>query len=310
MNGIPASELRASIAHALLFIQEQQPASGLFTTLASSSPDLAGARAVESPYITTYIIHVLAQLAGDEVTSTMRSAGRALWSHREPGGLWRFFGHAAPNPPLDFDDTCCALVALRQCRLPTETKVSHFLGKAAAASGGYGTWLSTRLNVERELDVVVNANILLYLAGERPPVAELARFLMELVASRNFRGLSPFALSESPSIYALVRAYRHGPVPELAPLLPALVPPLLAAQRDDGSFGNELDTALSMTALLETGYPVAKLVPAARWMLDRQRPDGSWPRRSFFRDFLPTYYGSDELTTALCAEALHKLARC
>lgn len=301
-------ELPRALAAARAFLEEQQPARGLFPTWASPAPDLAHAFPVESPYLTTYILHALAQLAAGEVTPAMSRAGRALWQHREAGGLWRFFGTSAADPPLDFDDTCCALVALGQCRLPCDSKVEHFLAKAAFPGGGYGTWLLTRINAEREVDVVVNANILLHLARSGRPTAELERFLVALVTAKRLRGLSAFAVSELPSLYTLARAYRHGPAPGLAPLLPALIAAVLERRQPDGSFGDELETALAITALATAGHPIGELLGAARWLLHQQRPDGSWPRRVFFRDFRPTYYGSDELTTALGAEALHLLA--
>lgn len=298
--------MEEAIQRAVRFVCRERLTPGLFSTLASSATDLGQARDVESPYLTTYIIHALTQVAPSAAEPAIAAAARGLWQHREPGGMWRFFGRSAENPPLDFDDSCCALVALHQAGLPTDNKLLHFLGKAQFASGGYGTWLLPRLNSEAELDVVVNANILLYLASTGQPTAALARFLVEMVIQRGFRRLSSFALSEAPSFYALARAYRHGPAPELAPLLPALADAVRKHQRADGSFGDELETALSLTALLDVGQLGSRLDATADWLRVRQRSDGSWPARVFFCDFAPTYYGSAELTTALCAEALHK----
>lgn len=298
----------SAVERALAFVVRGQLATGLFPTLASRDPELADARCVDSVYISTYIVHVLAHAAPTPATtSALAAAAQALAAHGEPGGLWRFFGRAAQNPPPDFDDTCCALVALHQARLTIDTKVLALLARAAFPSGGYGTWVHPGLNDPRRVDAVVNANILYYLAVSGQPTDPLARFLVEFALERQLSKLSAYALSDPPAIYTLMRTFCHGPAPALAPLAARVPPHLLAHQAGDGSFGHELDTALSLTALLDAGHRGEGLEAAGRWLLRRQRPDGGWLARTFFCDFQPTYYGSEELTTALCAEALAKL---
>jgi len=298
-----------AIDRALAFVARGQLDSGLFPTLASSDPDLTGGTLVDSVYLTTYIVHALAQARPDPARAhVLRSAARAILNQGDPGGLWRFFGRRSANPPPDFDDTCCALVALRQCDHPTDSTVDNLLEPCAFPAGGYGTWIDPRLNHPRRFDAGVNANILLYLTMAGRPFEALAGYLVEVSSRRQLSKLSTYALSDPPVIYMLMRAFRHGPAPGLARLTPLVTKTLLAQQRPDGSFGHELETALSVTALLDSGHRGPSLDAATRWLLARQLPDGRWPARTFFCDFLPTYYGSEELTTALCAEALIKLS--
>ena len=52
---------------------------------------------------------------------------------------------------------------------------------------------------------------------------------------------------------------------------------------------------------------------AAQWLVAAQREDGSWPARAFYAGPEPPavhayYWGSEELTTAMCLEALARLA--
>jgi hypothetical protein len=309
MAKIDPAVMDSAIERALGCVTRGQLASGLFPTLASPEPDLAGAGPVDSVYISTYIVHVLAQARPDPArANAMRSAARAIVEHGEPGGLWRFFGRQSANLPPDFDDTCCALAALRQCDVPTDSSVAGLLEKCALPGGGYGRWIDRRLNHPRGFDGGVNANILFYLALAGRPTESPARHLAEFAQQRRLSGLSGSALSDPPVLYMLMRAFRHGPVPGLARLAPRVAESLLARQRADGGFGHELDTALSVTALIDAGHRGANLDATARWLLARQLPHGGWPARTLFCDFLPTYYGSEELTTAICAEALTKIA--
>ena len=60
-----------------------------------------------------------------------------------------------------------------------------------------------------------------------------------------------------------------------------------------------------MNSLLNLGHGEPDLlVPTLQSLLTAQGEDGSWPRAAFFIDFYGGYYGSEELTTALCLEAL------
>lgn len=314
MADLDPALIHAAIARALAFVVARQPASGLFPTLASPDPGLTGAAPVESVYLTTYIVHALAQARVDSEDTdaaragALRAAARALVDRGEPGGIWRFFGPRAAQPTPDFDDTACALVALRQCGAPVDSAIDRLLAQCTFPGGGYGTWIDPRLNHPRRYDAGVNANILLHLAMAGRPTEPMARYLVDFSERRRLTGISSYALTDPPVIYMLMRAFRHGPAPALAALVPLVPRVLLPLQRSDGSFGHELDTAFAVTALLDGGYRGPELTAAARWLLAQEPPGGGWPARTFFRDFLPTYYGSEELTAAICAEALTKLA--
>ena len=79
-------------------------------------------------------------------------------------------------------------------------------------------------------------------------------------------------------------------------------------QRDHGSFGNELATACAVCSLAKFEYDdVTRLRDAARYLEQQQRADGSWRRVAMFHGS-GVYFGSEELTTALCLEALTHVA--
>jgi hypothetical protein len=82
----------------------------------------------------------------------------------------------------------------------------------------------------------------------------------------------------------------------------------LALRRAGGSFGDELSTALAICTLLNFGVPPEELAGSAAFLAAAQQTDGSWPRiGAWGGQAMPANFGSAELTTGYCIEAL---ARC
>lgn len=299
--------VREAIARALDFIAGGQRPDGGFFTSASPDPSMSLVCYVDSVYIPAYIARSIAALdTNDVAAATVRSALDALEREREAGGVWRFFGRASAWPPPDFDDTCCVLSALGSAGRDTESDVVALLNAQESPTGGYPTWVDASANAMsgHHVDGAVNANILLYAATQGIDADAAADRLNSLIAQRGFRAASIYAISPYPMIYLIARAYREGGVRRLAPSLASAVECCAQSVNADGHWGNELDTALALHALLAADAHAALCARAAAWLLERQRDDGGWPAAAFFQDFIPTYYGSEELTAALCAEAL------
>jgi hypothetical protein len=107
--------------------------------------------------------------------------------------------------------------------------------------------------------------------------------------------------------YAISRAYAHS-TSSLSRVREAIIEKVLQSSRDDGSFGNELATACAVCSLVNFEYDgLTSLRDAARYLERQQREDGSWRRVAMFHGS-GVYYGSEELTTALCLEALTHVA--
>lgn len=102
----------------------------------------------------------------------------------------------------------------------------------------------------------------------------------------------------------LSRAYFCG-VHSLEVLKIPVIHKVLNLQKADGSFGGELLTALAVCTLLNFNYHTPNLDKAIDFLFKTQQSNGSWRR-------VPMYggqadkelFGSAELTTALCVEAL------
>jgi hypothetical protein len=130
--------------------------------------------------------------------------------------------------------------------------------------------------------------------------------------------------------YLFSRAYDHG-VRCLAPMAEVAERDARERRQPDGSFGSAMSTAVAISTLLNFGVPAHSLEVSVAFLVDQQAKDGSWPRAAFYfgdtyrsvttlhmfgseRD-LPSpsdpryYFGSEELTTALCLEALARYQR-
>jgi hypothetical protein len=112
--------------------------------------------------------------------------------------------------------------------------------------------------------------------------------------------------------YAVSRCYREG-FAALGAIRDESVARIVAASKPDGAFGeNVLDTALAACALLNWGAAPTELERAFKHMLEAQRQDGSWPRAVLYYGGPKKYYGwgSEELTTGFCLEALIRGREC
>jgi len=205
---------------------------------------------------------------------------------RRPDGMWEY--DARLGIPADADDTACALAVAARHR-------PGCVGEADAAllrtywrtdGGPFRTWHTTEAmwtGRERD-DAVVNANVALALAalgspataGEMTAIARLVSASME----RTRYYCAPATVAYT--------ALRAG-VPAHAVPAPTLARPEPAA--------GCLPTAQWLCA---TGSADPD---ALAWLLARQRADGSWPAEAWCTDNVSNW-GSDAITTAICAEAL------
>jgi prenyltransferase beta subunit len=154
---------------------------------------------------------------------------------------------------------------------------------------------------------VVNANVILYL-GDREEMEDARRYLIDTIKSGQESGSYQYYLHNMTLYYAVSRAFAHG-APSLREANEVIVEKILQTSNGDGSFGHELATACAVCSLAVSEYDnAARLEDAARHLARQQRPDGSWRRIAMFYGS-GVYYGSEELTTALCLEALTHVSK-
>jgi hypothetical protein len=222
-----------------------------------------------------------------------------LLSECESPGTWRFSGKGTQLSP-DLDDTCCSLSVLKEYETPgvDYSLLCDYLLRFRDPSGLFYTWMDYP-SAHNDVDPVVNANVLHFYSLMDKPLMTVAEWLVEAVREAALTGSikSLYYLSPLSLLYSLCRASMISPEDLRAPARQLL------GKVDDH---DPLASAMMLNALLDLniGDRIKSLTDA---IIQMQNPDGSWEPVAFFRQPSPeVYYGSKELTTALCLEALAK----
>jgi hypothetical protein len=242
----------------------------------------------------------------------------------EPFGVLRHWirGHAQWHyVPPDLDDTSCACIALRQNGRPVPDNRALLLANRDDR-GRFFSWISLRArwvpsfaywwislkhfllhpvksvafyyvtpSERHDVDAVVNANTLVYLgpSADLRPVIDLM-----LDVLREERELTCDKWYDDPFVvwYFFSRALRLAGVDARA---------LLFERMRSAKAGNALQRALAMNIRFD--WIEEPSDEEVRALLDAQLPTGAWPLAPFYKG-RNVRWGSEELTTAFCLEAL------
>lgn len=339
----PSDKLRDSITKAIDFLAQAQLDDGEFkTTLPDENlkaicetlgfKQEATEKLVfdSSPFVTSLVVYSLSFISHESKVQQLIKRGLGFLSQEmESGGLWRYWSsknekHNAAPP--DLDDVCCASYVLKMNGIPIQPNTAIILDNRNQ-QGLFYTWLlpiSIRgivLNLltlgkrfsylekfwettdKDDICCVVNANVLLYL-GENRQTQRVIEYLISIVLKETENKHTSFYNHKLSFYYMLSRAYFNG-ANSLGVIKIPVINKILSLQKADGSFGDELLTALAVCALLNFNSQPLSLDKAINFLLKTQQCDGSWQR-------IPMYggktnketFGSAELTTAFCVEAL------
>jgi hypothetical protein len=303
-----ASErLAPPVRSGLRFLQNHQLPYGEFRTYASPSIKMRVTSFDSSVFVTTFVLYSIARIDSPRVKAMSKKAISFLAGEMRGPGLFQYYTSKNTNSiGYDLDDTACASVALQQSRLPVVggRNIEHILENRNEADLFY-TWVGGAA-VENDVDSVVNANVMFYL-GDRDETRSAGRYLIDTI-ERSREGYSyHHYLDDMTLYYAVSRAYAHG-APSLGGAREAIIEKILQRSKDDGSFGDALATACAVCTLANFEYSgVTRLGEAARYLEANQSANGSWRRIAMYLQ-PGRYYGSEELTTALCLEALTHVA--
>jgi hypothetical protein len=298
-----SEQLASSVGRGLRFLHDNQRPYGEFRTYASPSVDLQRTFFDSSIFVTTLVLYSIASIERPCVTAMTNKARSFLTEEMRGQGLFQYYTtRNARSIGFDLDDTACASVALKSSHpsVAQGHNIRHFIRNRNEA-GLFYTWLD-RANHANNVDSVVNANVVLYL-GDRDETESACRYLIQTIKSGHESNSYHYYLDNMTLYYAIARAFAHG-TSSLRGAKEAVIEKILQAGKDDGSFGHELATACAVCSLAAFEYDdVARLEDATRYLARQQRADGSWRRIAMFHGS-GVYYGSEELTTALCLEAL------
>ncbi|MEH2003237.1 MAG: tetratricopeptide repeat protein [Nostoc sp.] len=331
---LPSSKSEISIVKAIEFLEDNQLDDGEFPAEFDQKYENPENREDwnfdSTPFVTSLILYSLHFLRSERKVQEIQDKGiKFLLNEMKVGGLWKYW--SAKNEkhttiPPDLDDICCISYILKMNNIPVPNNIGIILDNRNQERIFY-TWVLPRsmksvalhlmtfgkaishsdeiwkLTDRDDICSVVNANVLLYL-GENRKTRKTIEYLSDIVLRDSEEEHLSFYDHKLSLYYMLSRAYFNG-VTSLGVVKIPIVTKILNLQQTDGSFGDELLTALATCALLNFNHVVPSLEKAIAFLFDTQQVDGSWQRIPMYGGQLDQrLFGSAALTTGFCVEAL------
>ncbi|BAQ61823.1 hypothetical protein GM3708_2229 [Geminocystis sp. NIES-3708] len=338
----PSTELEISISKAIDYLEKNQLDDGEFPTALPKemlsltyqnfgiNEELTENLVFDSsPFVTSLILYSLSFLRHKDKVKNLIDKGLSfVLNEMEKGGLWRYWSSKNKlhrTIPPDLDDISCISYVLKMNNVPfpDNTKI---IFENRNDRGLFYTWVLNNsprrlilslltkgksfahvdkiwnLTNKEDICCTVNANVALYL-GEIPQTQKLINYLIDVVLKDTEDKDISFYNHKVSFYYMLSRAYFNG-VTSLRFVKVSLVNKVLNLQKSDGSFGDELLTALAISTLLNFNYQSPNLDKAIDYLLKTQQTDGSWQFIPFYGGYYKAIFGSAVLTTGFAIEAL------
>lgn len=322
-HSLTQKTIATSISKSLDLLHQNQLDYGEFKTYFSlDKAMMPGTCSFDStPFTTSFVIYSISFIEDPRVNQMRQKAIRFLVEERETGGVWRFWSSRSLKnklSPPDLDDTACVAYALKKHYSPLlysflfGSNLRIFLNQRDEQGLFYTFILPNQ--PKNTIDSAVNANVLLYL-GECDETKPICDYLNNLVLNNQERKSDRW-YPETVLYYFISRAYFQG-ASSLNKARNAVVQKTLALQQENGSFGNDLNTALAVCTLLNYQHDDSVVLERAiHSMLERQQENGAWSKIPLWSatpeifyggkasDWAEFFWGSEELTTAFSIEAL------
>jgi hypothetical protein len=319
---------------AIGFLERRQLANGEFEVLACNDEAMTQSCTTDpSVFPNALIAYCLASWPrAADVVARVRGF---LLTEQDTFGLWRHWTSKHPRCaflPPDLDDTSCAATAFTDDDAEMASRRQLILANRNS-EGLFHTWFAPRfrwtglrhlrttlaqlrhpltLHVffkttaarRHDVDAVVNANALLYL-GDFPDRDIVIDYLLDVLRHRRESECDKWYSNHFVIWYFFSRSLSR--VSEAKEMISRRI--------SDAVPTNAIDRAMAINALLNCGQaPPAESI--AR-LVDAQLEDGSWPRAALyfggrlrrgisFGPRIAPFWGSAELTTAFCIEALSR----
>ena len=303
--------LDSAIERAVSYMGRHQLACGEFRNYMSSEPGLQSDCVLESSTAATCVVlYSLGFVRSPSVCELIRKGISFLKREMVHPGIWRYWTQKDGSQiDPDLDDTCLASFLLRKHdRIHRLANRSVILSNRAP-DGLFLTFFRPERS-RNDIDAVVNANVLLYL-GERAETAMVSAFINRIVSEGQAHRYSFYYPDKFSVYYAISRAYLRG-VHRLRPSRDAILCQVHAELIDNFPRHNPLTTAHAACILLNLGQAADPILRRlAVTILSTQGSDGAWDRAVAWAGPEPPgphtlFWGSEEITTALCLEALSR----
>ena len=296
----------------------------------------------QSPFSASYIVHSLSYSSHPAARRMIDAAMRYFRDQELPGGMWRYWNKGtAPlgDIPADADDTSCISELIERFDPPAPDNKWLFLLNRDSRNRFY-TWFTPRLGPglnrrywstvlsdvtfvrlvlfwwrspgrRGDVDAVVNANVALYF-GATPETEPIVDYLLEIARDGTETTCDKWYPDINTFYYAASRCHARG-MTRLSEMTRPMLVRFSEQSGADGRIGeNDMLTALAAGAILNFGIESELLEPTIEYLLDAQQEDGGWMSRPFYTNGsrpAQTTWGSRELTTGFCLEAIERFSR-
>jgi hypothetical protein len=341
---LSASTIGAAVEDGLGYLGRTQRPSGEFATYVGPSPDLGdGDPYPKSVYISTIVLHALGHLpAGPAVSRIRQRIGDFLDAEEEDNGTWNFDGRGEWRIPVDVDPLSCAMAALIELGRRPPAAAYRLLWQVVrpnetAPGGPYYSYVGVIGDGDeadaplaapyvREVDLIVNANVLFLGATLGIALPGTTGYLAEVVRAGDYADRSRYCISSHFPVYLIGRASAAGKASGLEPAIPAIRRHLLTGLSPIEEESSAFNLACRAVSLLNLGDEPAVVEPYLEALLRARQPDGGWPVWAAGTGFPLNWnsdwwtrwpsgpvsvdwgwcWGSPALTTALALEAFGK----
>jgi hypothetical protein len=291
-------------------VHDQEPDGG-FKSLSSSDEGFANAIEYRTTFFPALIAACISGQADPVLEPTKNKLTGFLLAQKGGQSSFNYWDRSSreftEKPyPDDLDDTFCALgalAALRPSAITGEVLAGAVTLLAAAEvepGGPYRTWLVApdAPPVWQDVDLAVNCNIFWFLAGQKVNLPALTTFIEDHIRRSSF--YSPYYPSGFPILYYLSRGYK-------GPLAGKAIRFLLNQKTVLDTWGNGLNTALAVCALLRLGFDPGKLEQPVEMLLGLCEAGKFSPQPFCFDPVIKGQKytaGAEALTAAMYLEAL------
>lgn len=332
------------VSQALNYLHNHQLPNGEFSAyMSGDEPMKEWVLPMGMIFPTALICHSLLFLKDDPRVEEMLAKSAVFLRYQiGRGATWNHFVNFHPLRkacPQDVDDTVCvsSFLLTRYQDFKREANM-QLICDNRAGNGLFYTWFALRLRPNRNLaywrlalaqwkhplqsvmfwrheagfydiDAVVNANVLYYLGDvdETQPVID---YLLRIISDKRESDCDTWYRNPFSVYYFFSRNYYKG-IHKLEPMRQPIIDRIAAQAAPGGQIGETpLDTALAACTLLNLHYKGPVLDGAIGFLIASQHGTGEWDRRILYYGGPKkrSGYGSEELTTGFCLEALARYA--
>lgn len=296
------------------YLAEVQERDGSFSSSVSAKRNFKNTFQNQSLFSSCLILSSLASLPKTEDTKKIQNRlARFIESQKSDFWSWNYWKRNSLESrtnayPDDLDDTCCAVAALtlynpKVVSTQAVAKIVNLLAFCEKGVGGpYYSWIvpGETEKAWKDIDLAVNNNIAFFLSLHEVTLPSLVDLTEKSIRSQKYQ--SPYYYSPQVVIYFISRWYRGRKKDKIISFL-------LRKRLKNFSWGNPLETVLSVSALINLGYKEKDLEKSINF-IGKNCSNGSWKAYPFVIEKIKReekyFSGSQALTTAFCLEALGK----